>query len=439
MPGRIFPFIGRTPSPSITNTEPAPNVPNIVNLSPSMEALKKVGRASLEQKRQSLRSSGRGTPRILPAKLEMEIESPPLVFYGPTTTSTGALLSGQLKLVVQESEIHLSSFDMLLRASITMKKPVSGHCADCTTKVSDLFQWTFLKESMTLKRGTHEFPFSYLLPGHLPASARSALASIDYSLAARTVTSLDEVISLGREVKVYRAIMPGNDKTSVRIFPPTTLKAHVTLPSVIHPIGEFPVYFRLDGCVQKTKENMTRWKLRKASWSIEEYSKMVSPACAKHAHKIGGEGKGVLHDNTRTIGFEELKGGWKTDFESGDGQVEMEFKASIKASKTPVCDVESPIGFLVSHSLVVEVIVAEEYVPNIKKPQLSTPTGTARILKMSFKLMVTERGGLGISWDEEQPPIYTDVPASPPGYIQMDDYVGQPLVDPEVLEGIHFG
>ena len=32
-------------------------------------------------------------------------------------------------------------------------------------------------------------------------------------------------------------------------------------------------------------------------------------------------------------------------------------------------------------------------------------------------LHVTERAGLGISWDEEQPPMYGDVPASPPSYV----------------------
>ena len=404
-----------------------------------METLRKVGRVSLEQKRASLKVSGRGTPKPPPAKLQMEIESPPLVFYGSVASSTGALLSGQLKLVVDEPEICINNFDMQLRASITTKKPVSSHCADCATKISELFKWTFLKEPMTLKKGTHEFPFSYLLPGRLPASSHCALANVDYSLAAKAVTSHDETILFEREIKVYRAIMPGSDKNSIRIFPPTTLTAHITLPSVIHPIGEFPVYFRLDGCVKKGKDSMTRWRLRKMLWQIEEYSKMVSPPCSKHAHKIGGEGKGVLHDDTRTIGYDEFKSGWKTDFDSGDGQVEMEFKASIKPAKNPVCDVESPIGFLVSHSLILELIVAEEYCPNIKNPKLSTPTGAARILKMTFKLVVTERGGLGISWDEEQPPMYTDVPASPPGYIQMEDYVGPALdhPDPEELEGLH--
>lgn len=384
-------------------------------------------RSSSDQKRSSSKGSGRTTPKPPPGRLEMEIESPPLVFYGSPSASSGALLSGQLKLVVDEAEIPVKDFDMVLRASVTTRKPVANHCSDCATKISELCRWSFLKEPMTLKKGTYKFPFSHLLPGRLPASSHGILANVDYSLVAKTTTQSDETITFDRDIKVMRAVMPGNDKNSVRIFPPTTLTAHLTLPSVIHPIGEFPVHFRLDGCVKKAKENMTRWRLRKMFWRIEETSKMISPACPKHAHKIGGEGKGVLHNDTHTIGSDEFKSGWKTDFESGDGQIEMEFRAAIRPGKISVCDVESPAGLSVTHCLVIELVVAEEYCPNIKNPRLSTPTGAARILRMNFNLVVTERSGLGISWDEEQPPMYGDVPASPPGYIKMEEYLGPPL------------
>ena len=61
---------------------------------------------------------------------------------------------------------------------------------------------------------------------------------------------------------------------------------------------------------------------------------------------------------------------------------------------------------------------------------------------MQFNLLLTERSGLGISWDEEMPPMYEDVPASPPGYTLLDgsssieDYRGSPLLplEPEELD-----
>jgi hypothetical protein len=48
---------------------------------------------------------------------------------------------------------------------------------------------------------------------------------------------------------------------------------------------------------------------------------------------------------------------------------------------------------------------------------IGVPTGSARVLRMQFKLNITERSGLGIAWDDEVPPMYDDVSAlSPPTY-----------------------
>lgn len=118
----------------------------------------------------------------------------------------------------------------------------------------------------------------------------------------------------------------------------------------------------------------------------------------------------------------------------------MEFEASLatKSNHRATCDVDSPAGIEVKHNLVIELIVAEEFCPN-KNISIVTPTGAARVLRMQFGLVVTERGGMGISWDEEMPPVYEDVPPSPPGYGSSDrndgawggavieDYHGPPL------------
>lgn len=54
---------------------------------------------------------------------------------------------------------------------------------------------------------------------------------------------------------------------------------------------------------------------------------------------------------------------------------------------------------------------------NLSNKIVSVPTGAARVLRMQFRLNITERSGLGISWDEEVPPIYQDVKtAQPPSY-----------------------
>ncbi|EXJ65951.1 uncharacterized protein A1O5_10927 [Cladophialophora psammophila CBS 110553] len=394
------------------------------------------------------------SPRVVaaqPGRFEMVIESPPLVLYGTPTTSTGALLSGRLKLLIDDPtrEVRLEKFTMVLRATIITKKPVGKDCKDCSEKIDDIKKWEFLSEPKTFYADEdNQFPYSYLFPGHLPASTQSQLAAIQYSLVATATTSHGEKIVLSHPLTLQRAIQPGPDKSSIRIFPPTNLTGRVQLPPIVHPIGVFPVTMSMSGVVEKRAESQVRWRLRKMAWRIEEHSKVISTPCAKHAHKVS-EGKSILHSETRVLGNDELKGGWKTDFDTIGGEINMEFEASLatKSHHKASCDVESATGIEVKHNLVLELIVAEEFCPN-KNPSLVTPTGAARVLRMQFGLVVTERAGMGISWDEEMPPVYEDVPPSPPGYgssdrndgawggAVMEDYDG-PELEYEDLETMH--
>ena len=404
---------------------PTKSTMDIFNSKEKRKSLGLAGRSSSPAK-----GSPKASPKVgpaKPAKLVVDMESPPLVFYGTPSQSSGALLSGQLLLTVTDPSITLQTFSMTLSAKVMTKRPVVKDCNECTSKNTVLFTWTFLSEPSRFKTGTHTFPFSYLLPGHLPATAHSELGTIDYVLDARATTDLADTITVSRTLTVQRALMPGMDKNSIRIFPPTNLTATVVLPSVIHPIGQFPVQMRLTGVIDNSLKNLQRrWRIRKMNWRIEEHTKIISAACAKHAHKIGGEGKGILNEETRSIGGDDLKSGWKTDFETGGGSVEFEFMAACKsnAHPPPLCDVESPTGLTCTHNLILEIIVAEEQT-QIKSGKNAVPTGAARVLRMQFKLVLTERAGLGISWDEEQPPMYEDVPDSPPGYTRMDDFHGE--------------
>lgn len=423
-------------------------------LSIAMDHLIHPHRDRSKEKRRSLGRSSRSKDRTAKvdshspsAKLEVIVESPPVVCYGSPSNSTGALFSGRLKVAVSElaGSITVDKLGMQLMSKTTTKKPVSRDCPNCATRTEELNNWNFLSESLVLRTGDHDFPFSYLFPGHIPASCNGSLGKIEYFLLATAHNTAGEDFTLKLPVHVKRAILPGNDKSSIRIFPPTNLTGRIVLPSVVHPIGTFPVQMVLSGVVDKGEETQTRWRLRKMMWRIEEHQKIVSTACAKHAHKIGGEGKGVLHQETRIIGHNEEKSGWKTDFDTAGGEISMDFEASINPTTNPVCDLDAPSGLEAKHNLVIELIVAEEFCPN-RNTRLITPTGAARVLRMQFHLHVTERSGLGISWDEEMPPMYEDVPASPPGYTildgpnamdgasAMEDYRGSPLPLPDYEE-----
>jgi hypothetical protein len=197
----------------------------------------------------------------------------------------------------------------------------------------------------------------------------------------------------------------------------------------------------------------THWKLKRVLWRIEETQKVISPACAKHSAKAGAaptDRKGISHVDVRSLNEVELKTGWKCDYGVADGSIEFEFPYGIRADSHPVCDVKAEDGTEISHSLVVEMIVAEEIAP-INRPNHVTPTGAARVLRMHFNTIVTERPGMGISWDEEQPPLYEDVPYGPPNYPQNSNnvprsptgtgtielYTGPALPDYEELERLH--
>jgi hypothetical protein len=348
------------------------------------------------------------------ATLDMVVESPPILFFNKPDVSTGAIFSGRLKINVTAAHATFEKLEMHLHAVVTAKKPVSTHCSECSSQKTEIHKWEFLTALVALQHGVHEYPFSHLLPGHLPATTRGSLGTVEYILNAVATTSTGEKITLKKDLDVRRAIFPGPDKNSIRVFPPTNLTAAVTLPPVIHPIGDFPIEMRLSGIVHNKDDSQTRWRLRKLNWRIEETQKFIAPACAKHANKIGGEGKGIQHEDVRMVGQEEVKHGWKHDFDQGN--IDCEFRAAVNMAFKPLCDMESPNGMSVRHNLVVEMVVAEEWAP-LKKLSQATPTGAARVLRTQFHLILTERAGLGISWDEEQPPMYEDVPASPPTYV----------------------
>lgn len=384
-------------------------------------------------------ASPRASSFIKPVKLEMIMESPPVMFYDAPAVSSGALLSGRLKVTPLAGDVVMESIVMFLEATVTTKKPVQDRCRECASQVNDLYEWDFFRnhaKTFKISEGMQELPFSHLIPGHLPATTHGQIGSIDYSLHVRAKSSDGQETEFRRDLPIRRALRPGNDKNSVRVFPPTNLTLHVTLPPVVHPIGGFPVQCRMTGITTKRDDTQTRWRLRKLTWRIEEHETMVSPTCNKHAAKVGGEGKGIQTESRRDVGAQELRQGFKTDFD--DGQVEGEFEAWCDVAAKPQCDVESPNGLKISHALIMELVIAEEWAPN-KKPQQATPTGAARVLRTQFNLTITDRLGMGIAWDDEMPPMYEDVPASPPHYIQMatrvEEYTGDDLNDD--VEAMH--
>jgi len=230
-------------------------------------------------------------------------------------------------------------------------------------------------------------------------------------------------IKLEKVIDVKRALpVSEHPHHSVRVFPPTNIKASAHYPHVIHPIGRYNLALRLDGISKlNTRVNTIEyWKLKKLTWRLEETVKTVAPACGRHSPKMGEEDrsqkKGIVRTDTRVIGEKTLFGGWKSNYTSAtDSNVELELEYDVAKSARSACDTKSQDGTEFTHQLMVEMVVSQEWAP-VNKPALITHTGVGRILRMHFATILTERGGIGISWDNEAPPIYQDVPPSPPAY-----------------------
>ncbi|KAI1364159.1 hypothetical protein F5Y08DRAFT_219835 [Xylaria arbuscula] len=358
------------------------------------------------------------------ASLDFKIESGAAVMYGSPEESTGALVSGQLQLRVKDETFEVENLDAKLEIRVTQKKPFKDHCQHCATQKTELKSWSFLAEPTALGKRTHDFPFSVLLEGHLPATTDNHLLSIEYVFTAEARPRDGGLpLKLRRVIDVRRSLpAPTVPHHSVRIFPPTDITANVHYDPVIYPNATSRFNLRLDGIGKHNVSSVEYWKLKRLSWKLEEDITTVAPACQKHTPKTasaeGSEAKkGITRSDTRVIAHADLHSGWKADYRSADGTVEaeVEYQTGGFPSRTASCDVRGHDGTQVSHRLVVEMVVSQEYAP-LAHMRHVTPTGVARILRMNFAVVITDRAGLGVSWDNEAPPIYQDVPPSPPPY-----------------------
>ncbi|KAI8717817.1 hypothetical protein NCS52_00858700 [Fusarium sp. LHS14.1] len=372
--------------------------------------------------------------QVSAVSIDWSIESPPVVFHGNAEDSTGALITGQMFLDVKEEAVEIGSFAASLKLHVLQKRPFQSHCTDCQNQYTELQAWQLLAHPTTLRKGRHAYPFSILLDGHLPATMDTPLAAISYEFKAdayvtrgiHSASGTCAPVRFERTIPVKRSL-PENEipHHSVRVFPPTNIKASAHYNNVIHPTGTNSVSLRLDGLMSRNEKAKTIdfWRLKKVTWRLEETIKTVAPACERHApaQAQDPEKKGLPRNEVRVLGEKHLHEGWKSDFTGTDGKVEMEFdyfanqyKSHSKELKY-ACDTKSHDGIEVTHSLLIELVVSREYAPE-GKPQLATQTGTGRILRMHYGVVMTDHAGMGVSWDNEAPPVYQDVPPSPPAY-----------------------
>lgn len=281
----------------------------------------------------------------------LDLELPPVVLFGPSRESSGCMLSGVLNLEVGVTpattpalspvllrtslrpsrshaetppaavppgpvtiaKVSLTFFQAVLYAKPFVAPSLSlSLCTDCRASTSELARWDVLTEPHTFSPGTHGYPFLYLVPGLLPPTATIGsvgTSGIAYKLRAVATTATGHEVVCEMPVRISRLLLPGPDRTLLRVFPPTPVTITAVLPHVVHPRLTFPVEFRLDHLVDGNR----RWRMRKLNWRIEENSKVCARACAAHREKLllvtsfqrkqqGDSAKSKASQSTGTIG-----------------------------------------------------------------------------------------------------------------------------------------
>jgi len=114
-------------------------------------ALKRVSLSWFPQKLRKV--SSKSTLDHVAANVNVTMESPPLVFYGNPSQSSGALFSGQLSLSVTDESLEILDYTMSLALETTKKRPFKDNCKECTCESKELTKWTFLKGPQRLKKG----------------------------------------------------------------------------------------------------------------------------------------------------------------------------------------------------------------------------------------------------------------------------------------------
>ncbi|KAG7918024.1 hypothetical protein KL905_004103 [Ogataea polymorpha] len=259
-------------------------------------------------------------------KLSIQIESPPLMLYGPPEHSSGAIFSGLVILDVFpdqigqpqnegivstqsiQSTISLSTAATNIRQNyaevkevvlsfiqiIDYGKPfVAGSttidsCGECRRKITELAHWDVLSRPTGFAKGSsHAFPFSHLVPGTLPATSvlSNSLTSIRYELVckARFINKQGrpDHINIALPVMIRRSILRGQDRNSLRVFPPTEVTATAVIPNVAYPKSTFPVEIRMDNVCSPER----RWRMRKLNWKLEEIIRVRANHCVNHQDK----------------------------------------------------------------------------------------------------------------------------------------------------------
>ncbi|KAK7426693.1 Endocytosis regulator [Neonectria magnoliae] len=363
--------------------------------------------------------------------IDWTIESSPTIILGSDEGSLPSFLSGQLSLNIKEDSAKIEGFSAGLVIHTIQKRPFKNRCADCKDQSVTLHKWQFLTQPTTLRNGSHQFPFSTLIPDHLPASMDSALLSVSYEFQAEahfkpkdTHASAPQTATFTRTLTVRRSLsVPNGPLSSTRKFPSAGININGQIDSIIRPGGVNKVSLTLDGLLNcpGNGQNHQLWRIWKGAWRLEENIKAVAKACERHSDAASAAGStNLVRNKTRLLGEKGIYSGWKSKDAEGTAQMEFSFDISNSPQLTYSYDTKSLDGTEVTHLLVIELVFVKEHFPE-GMPHLAIRTGVGRILRLNYRVALADDPNMGSGWVVESLPCYQDEWSSPPGY--LDDEV----------------
>ncbi|EGY20534.1 uncharacterized protein VDAG_10163 [Verticillium dahliae VdLs.17] len=392
--------------------------------------------ADLMSPLRSLSLTNLSRPRIASAvSLDWDIESSPNIVLGTGLNSPPSFLSGKLSLNIKGPPVEINRFTAVLNVHTVQKKPVKNYCAKCKDQYFAIHYWPFLNQSTVLQSGIQTFPFSTLIPDHLPASMKSPLLSVAFEFHAevhyksQTIpTSMPRTVSFKRTLTVRRHISIQHwPLQATRNFPASGIRVKSSIEPIIRPAGANNVCLLLTGLLVSPKngDNDYIWRLWKGAWRLEETIKAIAIPCERHRCSVPESGsQDLVRRTSRTLGENGVYDAWKECDAEGSAEVEFGFDICQRSNVPEPAynhDTKSIDGTEVTHALVIELVLVKEHFPR-GQLHLAIRTGVGKILRLTYRVAMADDQSTAPGWVAERLPTYQDESPSPPGYLEGQNW-----------------
>ncbi|KAF2223654.1 hypothetical protein BDZ85DRAFT_112392 [Elsinoe ampelina] len=317
-----------------------------------------------------------------------------------------------LDMTVNATNTLFESLEVEIQRIITSKKATRKQCKDCVADVQTIRKCNVIPGPQSFSVGTHKSSATLDIPSGSPATLTSKHHSIEYQIIATALLKDGLTISTIEPI-TFTPTTAQAPKTLTRRTAYTEFDIDITLPQSIHTGNTFPCSVVLNTHTKEAPNRHRRWSIRRLDWRIEEHETSTSSSCAQHK----SDTKPSISTSTRTLSSGEAELSRRPDTELADNTTEK-FLASLSTRNNPSPDAHLPDRFRVSHTIALELLVAE--VPTGPDGLSRTgSSGVVRILKPKFDVVVAPSVPAELVGGAERgqtPPRYNHDGEAPPAY-----------------------